>query len=79
MPGMSYPTTLARFLSESGTSAGAFARLVKADRSQIYRCASGERGPSIELAVEIERATKGAVPVESWAKPVKKARRNRAS
>ena len=59
---------LAKYLKESGRSAMEFSRSVGAAPSQISRLLSGERGPSIPLALEIERETDGAVPVASWVK-----------
>ena len=77
---MSHRTLLAVYLADQKLTAGEFAKRVNADRSQIYRCASGKRGPSVELAIAIEKATKGAVPVEAWAPPAaKKSRRSAAA
>ncbi len=58
---------LASYLSSTGRSYSDFARAVAADRSQIYRCATGERRPGLELAIAIEKETRGAVPAASWA------------
>lgn len=58
---------LASYLEKSRRSYSDFARAVGADRSQIYRCATGERRPGLELAIAIERETAGAVPAASWA------------
>jgi hypothetical protein len=63
------PQLLTRFLARSKVSYPAFAEMVGADRARIHRCARGERGPSLALALEIEKATAGEVPASSWAKP----------
>jgi transcriptional regulator with XRE-family HTH domain len=57
---------LGRWLRDRGISQDAFAARVGATQSQISRIVRGDRGPGIELAVAIERATDGAVPVTSW-------------
>jgi transcriptional regulator with XRE-family HTH domain len=43
------------------------ATLVRANRSTISRLRRGKQRPSWELAAALEKATKGAVPVGSWA------------
>lgn len=72
---MSKPTALAKYLADRKLSYAAFAALVGADRQRVWRIAKGDRGPSVELAIQIERATGGAVPVESWAAPKRSHRR----
>lgn len=74
---MKKPTqnALARYLASNDLSPAAFGQLVGADRQQIWRLANGARGPSVDLAVRIEEATDGAVPVESWAKAKRPTRR----
>lgn len=68
---------LERYLREHGQTPAEFAEAVKAHRSQIYRLLTGERGPGIDLAAEIERVTSGAVPARDWAASTK--RRTRAA
>lgn len=71
---------LATYLDSSGRSCVEFAEAVGAHRSQIYRCAAGERGPGRKLATRIETETGGAVPASSWDQPVKpKSRRSAAN
>ena len=69
---------LAKYLSDVKLTYTEFGAQVGADRTQIWRLVKGLRGPSVELAVSIERATKGAVPVESWASPPKRPSRRAA-
>lgn len=59
-------TQLAKYLSEHGLSQAEFAATVESRQSFISRLANGVAKPSLAMAVEIERATGGAVPVESW-------------
>lgn len=60
-------TLLATYLAKpNAPSIGEFAAKVGADRTRIHRCMKGERRPGLDLAIAIERETKGEVPVESW-------------
>ncbi len=70
---------LAKYLAEHSLTYTAFAVLVGADRQRVWRLAKGDRGPSVDLAIRIERATKGAVPIESWASPPSKRPSRRAA
>ncbi len=63
---MKHANPLSKYLAEHGLSHAAFAERTGADRVQIWRCATGRRGPGLSLAIRIEKATRGAVPVESW-------------
>jgi transcriptional regulator with XRE-family HTH domain len=58
--------TLTEWLKEKGTSQEAFAAVVGASQGQISRLLSGARGPGLDLAMKIEKATAGAVPASSW-------------
>lgn len=69
MGGVTGPTLLADYLGSQKLSYAAFARLVGADRARIQRCASGDRGPGLALALAIEQATEGSVPAASWVGP----------
>lgn len=60
---------LTDFLRDQGMSQRAFAEMVGVDRSIVSRLARREMRPSLELAFEIERATAGRVPAESWLAP----------
>jgi DNA-binding transcriptional regulator YdaS (Cro superfamily) len=71
-------TLLADWLQENKHTYSTFARAIGTHRSQIARCAKGERGPGVALAAAIEKATDGAVPMESWTKRAKRSRRRAA-
>ena len=58
--------TLAEYLTEHKT-ATALAAKVGCEVSTITRIAKGDRSPSLDLAVRIERATGGAVTVADLA------------
>jgi len=58
--------TLAEYLIAQ-TTATALAAKVGCEVSTITRIAKGDRSPSIDLAVRIERATDGAVTVADLA------------
>lgn len=64
---MNGPTLLSAYLTKTGRSRPEFAEAVGADRARIARLLSGERGPGLDLALDIERETKGAVPAAAWA------------
>ncbi len=49
-----------------GLSQSKFAALVGVDQSVLSRVETGSIVPSLRLAIEIERETGGAVPVNSW-------------
>lgn len=59
-------TALGKYLAAKRITYTDFARAVGAHKSQIARCASGERGPGVALALAIQEATKGAVPASGW-------------
>ena len=57
--------TLSQFIKDTGTTQAAIARDVGVSQAYIAKlCRSGV--PSLPVAVAIERATRGAVPVASW-------------
>ena len=58
--------TLEKYLRDKGIRASAFAEQVGASASTITRIMRGERGIGLELAVRIERATEGQVPIRAW-------------
>lgn len=41
--------------------------MVGANRSQIYRLLTSERGPSVDLAARIEAETGGVIRATDWA------------
>lgn len=58
---------LTTFLAETNTSQTKLSEVLGISRSHMSLIVSGERKPSLDLALAIERATDGAVPVSSWA------------
>lgn len=66
------------FLREAALSQNAFARLSGIAQPQVSMYVTGRRRPSIETAIAIERATRGMVPVHSWADLPGGSRRRRA-
>tara|TARA_R110002020_G_scaffold474099_3_gene704524 strand:- start:663 stop:872 length:210 start_codon:yes stop_codon:yes gene_type:complete len=54
------------FLNSSGLSQRAFAEQVGIDPSYLSLLVSGQKRPSLKLAVSIEKATGGKVPCVSW-------------
>jgi ribosome-binding protein aMBF1 (putative translation factor) len=57
---------LSQHLADTGQSQSAFADEIGCDKSIVSRLTRYEMTPSLELAVKIERATHGKVPVEVW-------------
>jgi hypothetical protein len=68
---------LGALLAERKNTPAAFGKLIRANRSQVYRLLSGERGPSVGLAARIEAATGGAIKAADWSTPPAPARRTR--
>ena len=69
---------LARYLQEKGLSQVDFGNLIGTSGVAVCRWLSGLRRPTVRLAVAIEKATAGAVPVEAWATSPRR-RRKRAA
>lgn len=69
----------AAWLASERLSYSEFGRRVGVDRARIQRCATGERGPGLELALLIDEATDGKVPAASWVanSPSKRSRSRR--
>lgn len=61
--------TLDEFLNQPNHTATALAAKLGCEVSTITRIAKGERGPSLDLALRIERATDGMVQPESFVAP----------
>ncbi len=59
-------TNLAQYLKKKKLRQYQFAELVGVKQSFVSRLKAGHVMPSLELAVKIERATKGAVKAVSW-------------
>lgn len=58
--------TLSEYLAENGISQAAFANEIKVKQATVSRLARNMMRPSLELAVSIERTTRGAVAAASW-------------
>ena len=59
---------LAAFLDSTKTSSAAFAARLQVDQTAVMRWRKGERVPTLEMALLIERKSGGAVPTSAWAK-----------
>ena len=59
-------SALKPYLADQNLSQKAFALRLSVDPSIVSRLANGQMLPSLELAVQIERETGGAVPATSW-------------
>jgi hypothetical protein len=59
-------TPLSRWIDEAGKSRDEVAARLVIGRTYLDSLCRAERRPSLELAVEIEKLTNGAVPVEVW-------------
>ena len=59
-------TQLLAHLTTTGETQSALAKRLGISRSHMNELAAGIKGPSLELAFAIERATMGAVPASSW-------------
>jgi hypothetical protein len=59
---------LVRHLTDKKIAPGTFARSISYDRSNFHKLLNNpDAKPSLGLAVQIERATDGAVPATAWA------------
>ncbi len=59
--------TLKDYLKQTGKPVAEFAKTIKTSRQSVYVfLANSKKRPSLEVAVRIEKATGGLVPVESW-------------
>lgn len=58
--------TLGRYISERGLTHEAFGKLVGASQATINRYVRGERFPSRDMILKIQRATLGEVSVTDW-------------
>jgi transcriptional regulator with XRE-family HTH domain len=54
------------FLKSSGIKQAELADELGISRGYMSELANGDKSPGRELAVKIERVTRGAVPVASW-------------
>jgi transcriptional regulator with XRE-family HTH domain len=70
---------LAAYLKERELSPADFAKAIGANRSQVYRLLTGERGPSVDLAARIEETSGGAIKAADWAGGSRSLKRKRAT
>jgi transcriptional regulator with XRE-family HTH domain len=66
--------TLHDWLEKTGTTQLEFSELSGVPQPLVSKYAAGKRRPHLEYAFAIEKATKGAVPAETWTKTAKKKR-----
>ena len=59
-------THLASFIASTGKRQADLAKDLSISRSHMSELVSGSKKPGRNLAIAIERATDGAVPVSSW-------------
>lgn len=57
---------LITFLGQPDKTQALVAKEVGISRGHMSDIVKGRRGPSLDVALRIERCTAGAVPVESW-------------
>jgi transcriptional regulator with XRE-family HTH domain len=70
-------TLLKSYLDAKGEKQSKFADRINTTAATISRICAGSLRPSLALAHEIERATNGEVPTETWVKA--EATRSRAA
>lgn len=63
----------AEHIRNSGVSRGEWAARLGVSKSYLSELEHGKKRPSLEIAVEIERLTEGAVPAASWVPEPKEA------
>jgi hypothetical protein len=59
-------TPLSRWIDQSGKTRDEIAERLVITRIHLDRLCRADRRPSLELAIEIEKLTDGAVPAEIW-------------
>ncbi len=60
-------TPLATYMKREGITDADFAVAIARDRSFVNKLRRGVVRPTLDLAAEIERETKGAIPMQAWA------------
>lgn len=61
-------STLSQYLKSSGKTQAEFAREISVTQGYVAKlCSEAGPVPTLKVAVRIEAATKGAVPVSIWA------------
>lgn len=63
----------AEHIKASGMSRSEWAARLGVSKSYLSELENGKKRPSLEVAVEIERLTDGAVPAASWVPETKEA------
>lgn len=58
--------TLREFLKQERLTQAEFGKLVGIDRFRVCHILAGDTKPGLDLALRIEKATRGIVRVESW-------------
>lgn len=58
--------TLTEYLEAEGLKPAQFAQALGAEPSTVTRLVNRDRGPSLDMALRIEAATKGQVTVRDW-------------
>lgn len=58
---------LASYLEQARVSQADFAAALGVKQPTVSRLVNGVQRPSLDLAIAIERVTRGAVPFTSWA------------
>jgi transcriptional regulator with XRE-family HTH domain len=59
-------TKLSLWLDAAGITRDALAKQLELARGYVDLICSGSRRPSLEVALRIEKLTRGAVPASSW-------------
>ena len=59
--------TFAKYLETSGMSHADLAKKLKVTRAGVYYWSRGRGVPNVKTAIRLEKVTKGAVSVYSWA------------
>lgn len=60
---------LARFLKKAELSKADLAKLAGLKPMQIYHLTVGRRRASLDVAVALEKASRGAIDAKSWTQP----------
>lgn len=63
-------TLLRQFIEGSGMPRSRWQHRFGISRPYLHQLEAGQKTPSLDLAVRIERETDGAVPAASWVEPV---------
>lgn len=58
---------LRSWLKDQKVKPAEFARRIEYDRSNFHNLLAGNIGVSLQVALKIERATDGAIPMSAWA------------